>query len=147
MSLNLESPMQRELGALTESERSLGSGLSTVVTPTWSHVHVSLYSCVTLAAWHSTGRRTFLADSLASALADDTSLLHQAHVQYQSGTGGSTVEKPAETQTSIQLASHLFRAPNSSSGKTWVWKSPMWPELSALTRSGKILGVRSFYNT
>ncbi len=34
---------------------------------------------------------------LPKATADSISLLKQAHVQYQSGTGGSTVEKPAET--------------------------------------------------
>jgi hypothetical protein len=33
----------------------------------------------------------------------------------KSGTGGSTVEKPAETQTSIGLASHLVRAPKAAS--------------------------------
>ncbi len=38
-------------------------------------------------------------------------LLYRAHVQYQSSIGGSTVEKPAETPTSIGLASHLVRAP------------------------------------
>jgi hypothetical protein len=79
----------------------------------WFCDHVSLSSCVTLTAWHITGRYTFRADSLA--IADNTSLLNQAHVQYQSGTGGSTVEKPAETQTSIWLASHLVRVCNSRS--------------------------------
>ncbi len=43
----------------------LGSGLSTVVTPTWSHDHVSLSGCIILAAWHITGRLACLADSLA----------------------------------------------------------------------------------
>ncbi len=33
---------------------------------------------------------------------------------YQSGTRGSTVEKPAETQTCIGLASHLVRAPKAA---------------------------------
>jgi len=33
---------------------------------------------------------------LLHATTDNTSLLNQAHVQYQSGTGGSTVEEPAE---------------------------------------------------
>ncbi len=92
-----------------------------------------------------------MADSLAwqthlpDATADNTSLLNQAHVQYQRGTGGSTVEKPAETQTNFRLASHLVRAPNSRSGGP-EFKSPMWRELSALTKSGKILGVRPFYS-
>jgi hypothetical protein len=48
-------------------------------------------------------RQTKLPDTIA----DNTTQLNQAHVQYLRGTGGSTVEKPAETQTSIWLASHL----------------------------------------
>jgi hypothetical protein len=55
---------------------------------------------------------TFWQTHLPDSTADSTSLLNQAHVQYQSGTGGSTVEKPAKTQTSIRLTSHLVRAPN-----------------------------------
>ncbi len=35
---------------------------------------------------------------------DKTSLLNKAHVQYQSVTGGSTVEKPDDNQISIRLA-------------------------------------------
>ncbi len=76
---------------------------------------------------------------LPDATEYDTSLLNQAHVQYQSGSGGSTVEKPAETQTSIRLASHLVMVPNSRSGGH-EFESPMWWELGALTKSGKILG-------
>jgi hypothetical protein len=41
------------------------------------------------------------------------------------------VEKPAETQTSIRLASHLVTAHNSRSGGEF--ESPMWRELGALT--------------
>ncbi len=52
---------------------------------------------------------------------------------------------PAETQTSIWLASHLVRAPHSRSGGH-EFKSPMRRELGALTKSGKTIGVRSFYN-
>jgi hypothetical protein len=59
--------------------------------------------------------------------ADDTSLLNQAHVQYQSGTGGSTVEKPGETQTSIRLASHFIRAPNSRS-RGHEFESPIFTD-------------------
>ncbi len=128
---------------LANVERSLGSGLSTTVAQTWSHDHVSLSGCVTLTAWHVIGRLTCLADSLY-ATADITSLLNQAHVQYQV-EGGSTVEKPAETQTSIRLASHLVRAPNFRYGGREL-ESPMRRELGALTKNGKILGVRSFYN-
>ncbi len=61
-----------------------------------------------------------------------------------SGTGGSTVDKPAETESSIRLASHLVKAPNSRSGGH-EFKSPRPRELGALTKSGKTLGVRSFY--
>jgi hypothetical protein len=67
-------------------------------------------------------------------------------MQYQSGTGVSTVEKPAETQTSIRLAYRLVKAPNSRFGGH-EFESPMRRELRALTKSGKILGVRYFYNT
>jgi hypothetical protein len=64
---------------------------------------------------------------------------------YKGGsTGGITVEKPAETQTSIRLASHLVRVPNSRSGGH-EYESPMRRELRALIKSGKTLGVRSFY--
>ncbi len=53
-----------------------------LVTPTWcpstwlawSHDHVSLSGCVTLAAWHVTGRLTCLADSLARRRAMQRSL-------------------------------------------------------------------------
>jgi hypothetical protein len=53
------------------------------------------------------------------------------------------VEKPAETQTSNQLASHLVKAPNSRSGGG-EFEAPM--RLGALTKSGKTLRIRSFYN-
>ncbi len=54
------------------------------------------------------------------------------------------VEKPAKTQTSIRLASQLVRAqaPNYESGG-YEHESPMRQELSALTKNGKTLGVRS----
>jgi hypothetical protein len=67
---------------------------------------------------------------LSDDKADSTSLLNQAHVQYQSGIGGSTAEKPAETQTSIELASHLVRAPNLRSGV----RIPNAAELGALNK-------------
>ncbi len=60
-------------------------------------------------------------------------------MQYQSSTKGSTVEKPAETQTSILLASHLVAAPNSRSGGH-EYESLLWREMGALTNSRKILG-------
>jgi hypothetical protein len=56
-------------------------------------------------------------------------------------TNGSPVEKPYDTHISIRLV----RAPNSKSGGR-EFKSPMWQELGALTKSRKILGVRSFYS-
>jgi len=40
-----------------------------------------------------------------------------------------TVENPAETQSSIRLASHLVRAPNSRS-EGHEFESPMWQQLS-----------------
>jgi hypothetical protein len=90
-------------------ERLLGSVLSTVVTPTWSHDHVSLSGCVTLTVGMSWTYSLAWQTHLPDATADRTSLLNQDHVQYQNSTEGSTAEKPAETQTSIQLASHLFK--------------------------------------
>jgi hypothetical protein len=55
------------------------------------------------------------------------------------------VEKAAKTQTSIRLASHLVRAPNSRSGGH-EFESSMRREIGALTKSGKTHGVRSFYS-
>ncbi len=86
-----------------------------------------------------------LADSLdwqtdlPDATADSTSLLNQAHVQYQSGTGRSTVDKSAETQTNIRLASHLVRMPNSRSGGH-EFEFPLRRELGALTKVERSLG-------
>ncbi len=115
-----------------------------MVTPTWSHDHVSLSGCVRLAAWHVLADWLALQAHLPDATADSTYFsTNQAHVQCQIGTGGSTVEKPAETQTSIRLAIHLVRAPNSRSGGHEV-ESSMWQKLGALNKSGKTLGVRSF---
>jgi hypothetical protein len=82
---------------------------------------------------------TSLADSLAwqthlpYATADNTSLLNQIHVQHQSGTRGRTVEKLAETQSSIHLASHLVRAPKSRSGGH-DFESSMRQKLCALIK-------------
>jgi hypothetical protein len=56
-----------------------------------------------------------------------------------------TEEKPAKTQTSIRLASHLVKAPNSRFGGH-EFESQMRRELRALTKSGKTFGVRSFYS-
>jgi hypothetical protein len=44
-----------------------------------------------------------------------------------------------------RLASYIVRAPNPRSGGH-EFESPVRHELSALTKSGKTLGVRSFYN-
>ncbi len=46
------------------------------------------------------------------------------------------VEKPAETQTSIRLASHLVRVPDSRSGGHEL-KSPLRRQLGALTKKWK----------
>jgi len=55
------------------------------------------------------------------------------------------VEKPAETQTSIRLASHLVRGPNFRSGGR-EFDSPMRQERGQLTKRENALGVRSFYS-
>ncbi len=120
-------------------ERLSGPCLSTVVTPTWSHDPVSLSGCITLTAWHIIGVLSFLADSLARCHGRQ----YFSTKLSPKRTGGSTVEKPAETQTSIQLASHLVGAPNSRPGGH-EFESPMRRELDVLTKSGKTLGVRSF---
>ncbi len=65
---------------------------------------------------------------------------NQAHVQYQSGTRGSIVKKPAKTQTRIRLAIHSVIGPNSRSGGH-EFEFP----IGELTKSGKTLGIRSFY--
>ncbi len=104
--------------ALTKSGKTLYSGDSDVIT--WSCQYAG---CITLETGMS------VADSLAwqihlpDTTADNTSLLKQANVQYQSGTGGSIVEKPAETQTSIRLACR--RAPNCRSGGH-EFEFPIW---------------------
>jgi hypothetical protein len=122
--------MRRELDALTKSGKTFGArsfynGDTDVIT--WSCQSVRLRNSRSLARHWQT--------QLSDTTADSTSLLNQAHVQYQSGTGGSTVEKPAETQTSIRLACHLVRAPNSRSGEH-EFETPMRRELGALTKSG-----------
>ncbi len=59
-----------------------------------SHDHVSQSGCVMLARnWQT---------HWPDATADITSLINQAHIEYQSSTGGSAVEKPVET---LRLAS------------------------------------------
>jgi hypothetical protein len=83
---------------------------------------------------------------LPDTKADNISLLNHTHVQYQSSTEESTVEKLAETQTSIWLASHLVQAPPYSRSGRHEFETPMWREFGALTKSGKTLGVKSFYN-
>ncbi len=50
-----------------------------------------------------------------------------------------------DSDYSIWLASRFVRAPNSRSGGH-EFETPMWREFGALTKSGKTLGVRSFYN-
>jgi hypothetical protein len=57
----------------------------------------------------------------------------------------TSVEKPAETQSSIWLASHLARVPNSRSGGH-EFESPNRRELGALTKSRRTLGGRSFFD-
>jgi hypothetical protein len=52
-------------------------------------------------------------------------MLFNTQVQYQGGTVGSYVEKPAEAQASIRLAGHLVRAPNYHS-RGREFESPTW---------------------
>ncbi len=80
------------------------------------------------------------------ATAVNTSLLNQAHVQYQSGTGESTVEKTAKTQTTAYgwLAIKLEGLYSNSRSGGHEFESPMRRELGALTKGGKTLGVRFF---
>ncbi len=64
---------------------------------------------------------------LPDTTADSTSLLNQAHVQYQCDTEGSTVEKRAETQISIRLAISLERlSPEVSSNPLCSGNSVQW---------------------
>jgi hypothetical protein len=83
-----------------------------------------------------------LADSFAwqnhlpDATSDDSSLLHQARVQYKLSTGASTEEK---TQAKVRLAGYLEKAPNSKAG-VHEFGSPVWLELSALTKVERTLG-------
>ncbi len=131
-------PMRRELSALTSVERSLGSGLSIMVTPAWSHNHVSLSGCSTLAAWHITRRLTH---SL-------TILFYQTKPMFGTKrSGGSTLENPATTQTRIWLASHFVRAPYSRSG-VHAFESPLRRELGALMKVERSLGtgLSTLYN-
>ncbi len=55
------------------------------------------------------------------------------------------VEKAAKFFTSIRLASHFARVPNSWSGGH-EFESPAWIELGALTEDGKTLGIRYFHS-
>ncbi len=124
-------------------ERLLGSGFSTVVTLTWSHDHVSLSGCVTHLDWYVIGRLSSLADSLPDAMADRTSLLNQAHMQYH-------VEKPGKTPTITRLACHLVGAPSRSGGHEFEpqmhGNSVHWLKVERLLVSGHST-PSSFYLT
>jgi hypothetical protein len=96
-----KSPVRQELGALTKSGKTLGVRSFYSGDPDVINDHVSLSGYIPLAAWPVIGRLT-----LPDATADSTSLPNQAHVKYQIVTGGSSIEEPAENQTSIRLASH-----------------------------------------
>jgi hypothetical protein len=138
--------MQRELGALTKSGKTLGvrsfySGDPNMIT--WSCQSVWLRNTH---SWHVMDVLTCLADSLAQRHGRQNFSTKPRPCAVPKRYGRmSTVEKPAETQTSIQLASHLVRAPNSRSGGH-EFESPMRRKLDELTKSGKTPGVWSFYN-
>ncbi len=105
--------------------RPFGTGLSTVLNP--DMIKTSL-TCSTQLVWllNACSLECQWQTYLPSATADNTSLLNQAHVQYQRSTGGSTVEKPAETQTSIRLDSHLVREPSNSRSGGHEFESHVW---------------------
>jgi hypothetical protein len=131
-------------------ERPLGSGLSTVVTPVWclstwlewSHDHVSLSGCVTLAASNVTGRLT------CSTPQQSCVRLATWHItgSHFSTPRCSTLSRVLEGAMLRSLPRHLVRAPTSRSGEH-EFESPVRQELGGLTKSGKTLGVRSFYNS
>jgi len=80
-----------------------------VTPPDYDANYMSGCGCAMQAAQHVNGR-------LTCPTLQQTILLY-TQVQYQRGTGGTYVERAAETQTSIGLASHLVKAPISQSGR------------------------------
>ncbi len=87
--------MQQELGALNfKSEKALGVR-SFYCGPNVMSEHAAGCQFVQLRNTRSLARHW--QTHLPYATADNTYLLNQAHVQYQRGTGGTSVEKPAET--------------------------------------------------
>ncbi len=138
-------------------ERPSGSGLSTVVNPkwwlskwlAWSHDHVSLSGCVTLAAWNVTGRltcptpRQSCVTLTAWHVTCRLTCLADSLAQHHFSTPRCST--PARYWREICREACLVRAPNYRSGGC-EFESPMRQELGALTKTGKTLGVRSFYS-
>ncbi len=105
---------------------------------------VITWSChsVWLAAWHITGRLTCLAVSLVRRHGRQYFFVIPSPCAVPKQYWREHCREACwDTQTSIRLASHLVRAPNSSS-RGHEFESPMWRELSALTKSEKTLWVR-----
>ncbi len=106
----------------------------------WHVAHCSK-GCVRLAALYFTDRLIGPADSLARHHA---TFLHPKAVPMRYWRGLCR-EASRDTQTSIWLAVHLVRAPNSRIGGH-EFGSLVWRQLVALTKKGKFMGVRSFYS-
>jgi hypothetical protein len=112
-----------------------------LMSPTWSchawHVAQCLFSwgCKTHIIWQITDRLT--CSTLRQTI---RTVLLYTQMQYQSGIGGHYVEKPADTQNNIWLASHLVRKPNSLSG----WREFESP---ALTSSQHSVNIEDLWGT
>ncbi len=87
--------MQQELGALNfKSEKALGVR-SFYSGPIVMSEHEG--GCPSVWMRNARSLACHLQTHLPDTMADNTYLLNQAHVLYQSGTGGSTVETTPET--------------------------------------------------
>jgi len=93
-----------------------------------SNVIMSCLTCSTQSVWLRNTRSVACQwqTRLPNAIADNTFLLNQPYAQHQLGIGGSTVEKPAETQTSIMLANHLVRLDRLTLNPE---ESPVWRDI------------------
>ncbi len=107
--------MWHELSALTKVERSLGAGLSTVVNP---DVIMSCLTCNTLSVWlHNTCRLAHHWQAHRQTHLPDAASLNPSAVPIRYWRELLYVERPCrDTETSISLASHLVRVPNSRFG-------------------------------
>jgi hypothetical protein len=93
------------------------------------------WGCKTHITWQITDRLT--CPTLRQTI---RTVLLYTQMQYQSGTGGHYAKKPAYTQNSIWLASHLVRVPNSLSGGREF-------ESTALTSSRHSVNIEDLWGT